>query len=80
MLNPLGRATERRKDKARKRTLGFNPLNSPFVGCAGHHINDHDVIYIPKEMHASIWHSVRTGKNLERMNALAFAWYTEDWT
>jgi hypothetical protein len=68
------------RSQSRRRVLGFNPLNSPFTGCEGHHINDHDVIYIPKVMHKSVWHNVFTGKNMDKINALAGAFLTEDWT
>ena len=69
-----------RRMKAKRRVLGFNPLNSPFDGCEGHHINQSDVIYIPKEMHKSVWHNVWTGRNMDTINALAGAYLTEDWT
>jgi hypothetical protein len=68
------------KMKAKRRTLGFNPLNSPFEGSEGHHINWADVIYIPKEMHQSVRHNVWTGRNMEKINLLAGAYLTEDWT
>lgn len=55
----------------RRRTLGFIPLNQPFVGCERHHINYDEVIHIPKKLHRSIWHNVWTGKNMEQINALA---------
>jgi hypothetical protein len=69
-----------RKMKAKRRVLGFNPLNSPFDGCEGHHINLTDVIYIPKEMHKSVSHNVWTGRNMTEINLLAGAYLTEDWT
>lgn len=64
----------------RKRSLGFVPLNSYFVGSEGHHINSNDVIFIPKTMHRSIAHNVFTGRNMDKMNALAGQYLTEDWT
>ena len=62
-----------RKSKAKRRVLGFVPLNQPFIGCDGHHINQSDVIYIPKDLHMSIRHNVFTGKNMEQINALALS-------
>ena len=56
----------------RKRNLGFNPLNEWFVGSEAHHINFNDIIYIPKELHKSIHHNVWTGKNMEKINCLAY--------
>jgi hypothetical protein len=69
-----------KKQKAKRRALGFNELNSPFMGCEGHHINRNDVIYIPKAMHRSVRHNVWTGRNMEKINALAGTFLTEDWT
>jgi hypothetical protein len=72
---------EKRKEwKAKRRALGFVSMNQPFVGCEGHHINKSDVIYIPKEMHHSVFHDVWTGRGMAEINAKVFAWYTEDWT
>ena len=69
-----------RKHKAKRRFLGFNPLNSPFPGCDAHHINPNDVIHIPRELHCSIRHNQYTGQGMAAMNALAGAFLTEDWT
>jgi hypothetical protein len=71
---------ERRQTKAKRRILGFAPMNQPFDNCEGHHLNQTDVVYIPKDLHRSIPHNVFTGKNMERINALACAWVTEDYT
>lgn len=69
-----------RRENVRRSTLGFKPLNSPFAGCEAHHINKQDVIYIPKAMHRSIYHNQWTGKGMDKINALAGAFLTEDWT
>lgn len=47
---PEGKQAQRKSDKKR-RGLGFNPLNKFFEGSHGHHINNIDVVYIPKEIH-----------------------------
>lgn len=67
-----------RKGKAIRRTLGFLPINQPFDGCEGHHINQNDVIYIPKDLHMSVRHNVFTGKNMEQINVLACEWLARD--
>jgi hypothetical protein len=69
-----------KRHAAKRRALGFIPLNQQFEGCEGHHLNQKDVIYIPKEMHRTISHDVWTGRGMEEINALACAWFTEDWT
>jgi len=59
------------KQNAQRRSLGFVPLNSWFLGCEAHHINPQDVVYIPKDLHRSLPHNLFTGKNMERINILA---------
>lgn len=61
-------------------TFGFNPLNSPFFGCEGHHIDKNDVIFIPKKLHHSVYHNQHTGQGMVEINALAGAFLTEDLT
>jgi hypothetical protein len=78
--NPEKLATVWRKHTAKRRALGFNPLNSPFAGSTGHHINQSDVVYIPMAMHKSVSHNVWTGRNMEKINLLAGEYLTEDWT
>lgn len=54
-----------------RRALGSQCLNRPFPGSDGHHIDMDHIVYIPKELHQSIPHDVQTGKNMERINAIA---------
>jgi hypothetical protein len=75
-----GIPVSRRKHTAKRRTLGFTPLNSWFSGCEGHHINKSDVIYLPRKLHRSISHNQWTGKGMTQINALAGQYLTEDWT
>lgn len=65
---------------AKRRGMKFNELNSFFPNSDAHHINLLDVIYIPIKLHKSIRHCLKTGKNMEKINALAGAYLTEDWT
>ena len=67
-----GRAGWKRKKRAKRRTLGFVPLNSPFLGCEGHHVNQDEVIHIPVALHKSIKHNIWTGKNMAQINAIAY--------
>jgi hypothetical protein len=69
-----------RRHDAKRRTLGFVPLNSPFRGCEAHHINPKDVIHVPKVLHQSIRHNQQTGQGMAAMNALAGQYLTQDWT
>ena len=71
-------AWRKRADK-KHRGFGFIPINKNFIGAEGHHIDINFVIYIPKELHRSIAHSVITGKNMSEINEAAFAYtYSED--
>jgi hypothetical protein len=65
---------------AKRRALGFVPLNTFFINSEAHHINRSDVIYIPKEMHRSISHNIWSGRGMDAINRLAGAYLTEDWT
>ena len=67
----------KKHNSKRKRGLGFVPLNKPFEGSEAHHICLTFVIYIPREMHKSIYHNVWTGKNMDKINALAFDYLLE---
>lgn len=60
------------KCRAKRRTLGFIPLNQPFDGCNGHHIDRERVVYIPEVLHMSIRHNVWNGHNMAKINAVAF--------
>jgi hypothetical protein len=72
--NPEKVREANRKHCAKRRALGFNPLNASFAGAEPHHVNQVDVIYVPAALHDSVWHNVWTGKNMEQMNKLAFAY------
>ena len=69
--SPKGKRS-RIESNARRRQLGFIPLNEPFEGCEGHHIDIERVIYIPKKLHRSIWHSISSGVGMDKINKLAF--------
>ena len=65
------REIDRRHKSKRERNLGFIPLNEPFEGCEAHHIDERYVIYIPRELHQSIYHDLMRGTNMLIINALA---------
>lgn len=67
-----------KKNKAKRRSMGWNPLNTPFKGSDGHHINENDVIYIPKTLHQSVWHNHWTGQGMEQINVLALDWLAKE--
>jgi hypothetical protein len=59
---------------AKRRNLGSIPFNKYFVGSEAHHIDKDHIVYIPKELHTSIWHCLETGKGMFEINAKAFEW------
>lgn len=64
----------KRKTKAIRKQFGFIPLNDWFAGSEGHHIDKERVIYIPKELHQGIGHSVSQNRNMEEINKIAFGY------
>jgi hypothetical protein len=62
--------------KAKRRDLGFEIIWKPEkrenVLLESHHIDVQRVVFIPKDLHRSIPHNVRTGKGMEEINILAF--------
>jgi len=62
----------RRRSKAKRRLLGFVPLNECFVGCEGHHIDNERVINMPHALHRSVYHNQHTGQGMAKINAIAY--------
>lgn len=75
---PKDRENRRRDSAKRNRELDYIPLNKPFEGCVGHHIDPTFVIFIPSEMHRSVSHDVRSGRGMVEINRLAFAFLREN--
>lgn len=64
------------KSLARRKEMGFSPLNAPFDGACGHHVNNDQVIFIPERMHRR-YHNLATGQGMAEINALAFRYLFE---
>ena len=73
-----GKAVKLANQHKRRRYLGHIPLNNPFHGCNGHHISRNYVIYIPAELHKSIWHSLTKNINMTEINKLAIEFLGND--
>lgn len=65
---------------ANRRKLGFDPLNEKFDGAVGHHIDFEIVVYIPRELHISVAHNVRTGLGMTEINTKVFEWLESSMT
>ena len=63
---------------AERRNLGSIELNKPFPNSEGHHIDETYIIHIPKELHRSIPHNLKTGEGMSDINEIAFQYITED--
>lgn len=75
MNAPKRKEMMKRIRNERYRNLGFKPLNKPIEGieCEAHHINKEDIIYIPKIIHQKIHHNLKTSKNMDVINSIAFS-------
>lgn len=67
-----GRSATIRKFHARRRLLGFVPLNALFLGAEAHHVDSEQVIYLPHELHRSIYHRQSDGLGMAKINAVAY--------
>jgi hypothetical protein len=65
-------ARSNKKQKAKRKGMGFQPLNEMFEGSQGHHVNNDQVIYMPASIHQGVRHNLRTGEGMAEINALAF--------
>ena len=63
---------EIKRKQCEKRGLGFRSLNKWFRGSHAHHIDKERVIYIPAELHNSVFHNLNTGKGMDKINDLAW--------
>jgi len=67
----------KRSSAKRRHNFGFIPLNKYFPGSEGHHINYNYIIYIPKKLHRSVWHSLTLGRGMNKINKKAFKFLKE---
>ena len=69
------KSAKARTSAKRRKLLGFTPHNNPQENFHGHHLDFNHVIFIPKELHISISHSVINNKNMSLINDVACNWY-----
>jgi hypothetical protein len=67
-----GRKVASRREEAKRRGLGYVFLNEPFSGCEGHHVDNEQVINMPKKLHRSIYHRQTDGRGMAKINATAY--------
>ena len=64
----------KRREKWAKKMEDCTFLNDWFEGCERHHINSVNIVCIPKNLHRSVSHNLKTGKGMGIINDLAFEW------
>ena len=72
-----GRKARKRADikkHHKRRGLGFIELNKSFPNSHAHHIDINHILYIPAELHKSIYHNIWTKKGMIEINRKAFEW------
>ena len=80
LKTPNGKISKKKSFAKRKRELSYIVLNKseatmPFF--EGHHLDKEYVLFIPKELHRSIYHNIYTGYNMDIINEKAIDWYIE---
>lgn len=78
LKTPSGKIANRKSKYKHNRNLGYNILNpqdSSNIEYEGHHINLNDVLFIPKNLHKSVSHSVLMDRNMNKINLIAIEWY-----
>lgn len=66
-----------RANTKRRQLFGFIRHNIPHEHFHGHHIDFNHIIFIPKELHMSISHSVINDINMDLINNVVCDWYLE---
>jgi hypothetical protein len=81
--NPTYQAMVNHYSYKRRRDLGYNPINVPFADSHYHHLHlngDKDIgIYIPSELHKSVYHNSKTWQGMDEINNIAFNWYFKEY-
>ena len=67
-----------RRGAKRRELFDFIPHNKPQENFHGHHLDFNHVIFIPKELHISIYHSVINNINMDLINNAVCNWYLKD--
>lgn len=67
-------------DWLRRKTWAANyqdcsKINEWFDGCEGHHISKNKILHIPKWLHRSVSHNLKTGRGMKLINNLAMEWF-----
>lgn len=72
LKTPKGKMSKGKTHDYRRRHLGSEYLNEWFEGCERHHINNEQIICIPKELHRKYPHNHKKPETMIEINKLAF--------
>lgn len=72
--SPKRKVIEAKAKNKRRRNLEFTQLNEWFEGSHAHHIDRRYVLYIPEDIHTSIWHSLERADLMKQINKIALEW------
>lgn len=76
-----------KKYRAKRRSLGHEPINKWFKGSEAHHLRysktheeqDNNItMYVPRKLHRSIYHNGNTGQGMREINVLLLEWYFQN--
>lgn len=71
-----GRKLSIARNNSKRKQFGFIPLNNPEVdGWVAHHLDLNYIIYIPEELHKSIYHSMIKDINMDIINDTVYKWF-----
>lgn len=67
------------KGHKRRKNWGIEPINNWFKNSHFHHLHvdgNHNIgIYVPAELHNSIWHSYKDQESMNKINKVVIEWY-----
>ncbi len=72
--SPKGKIKDAKAKSKRKRNLEFVELNKWFKNSHAHHIDRRYILYIPEDIHTSIWHSLERKDLMAQINNIALDW------
>jgi len=70
----VGKELSALRHSTKRRGLGNEALNTPIKNYEAHHIDREHVVFIPKWLHRSIWHSLNKPDTMKKINMNIAYW------
>lgn len=70
--------SDKREKYLRSKTKNLVLLNDYFEGCDLHHMNESIGIYIPRKIHQSVYHDLKKNINMDKINAKALEYLSQN--